>query len=61
VPVADLRLALARAVGSGFVYYGATELLLFLRIDDPLEAAPVHFFGGMWGLFCIGALRLDAP
>ncbi len=36
------------------MYYAARELLLCLRIDDPLEAAPVHFFGGMWGLFCIG-------
>lgn len=47
-------------VGGGFVYYAARELLLCLRIDDPLEAAPVHFFGGMWGLLCIGFFAQQA-
>ena len=25
-----------------------------LRIDDPVDAAPVHFFCGMWGIIATG-------
>ncbi|KAJ9526932.1 hypothetical protein QJQ45_025361 [Haematococcus lacustris] len=31
-------------------------LFLKLRIDDPLCAAPMHGFGGMWGVFFTGLL-----
>ena len=36
----------------GVVYTFSSKLLLTLQIDDPLGAAPVHFFTGAWG--CIG-------
>jgi len=39
-----------------FVYVGATKLLLKLRIDDPLEAAPLHGFTGAWGVIFPGLL-----
>jgi Amt family ammonium transporter len=29
---------------------------LKLKIDDPLCAAPMHGFAGMWGLLCVGFL-----
>jgi ammonium transporter, Amt family len=35
-------------------YLGGVLLLEFYRIDDPLEVAPVHFAGGVWGLFAVG-------
>ncbi len=36
------------------MYILSSQLLLLLQIDDPLDAAPIHFFSGMWGLFSIG-------
>jgi len=38
----------------GFVYYGSSTLLKKLQIDDPLDAAPVHFFCGIWGVLSVG-------
>jgi len=37
-------------------YVGASMLLKRLKIDDPLDAAPVHFFGGMYSLLMTGLL-----
>ena len=37
-----------------FVYYGSSQLLLKLKIDDPLDASPVHFFCGAWGVIAGG-------
>ena len=25
-----------------------------LKVDDPVSAVPVHFFGGIWGLIAVG-------
>eukprot|EP01062_Namystynia_karyoxenos_P011735 TRINITY_DN14216_c1_g2_i2.p1 TRINITY_DN14216_c1_g2~~TRINITY_DN14216_c1_g2_i2.p1 ORF type:complete len:573 (+),score=248.18 TRINITY_DN14216_c1_g2_i2:96-1721(+) len=36
------------------VYYGAAKLLLVLRIDDPLNAWPVHGACGVWGCLSVG-------
>lgn len=36
------------------IYMGSARLLLHLRIDDPLDASPVHFFCGAWGVFSSG-------
>lgn len=38
----------------GAVYYGASKMLLMLKIDDPLDASPVHFFCGAWGVIATG-------
>lgn len=38
----------------GMVYYLSSQLLQKLRIDDPLEASPVHFFCGCWGVLAAG-------
>jgi Amt family ammonium transporter len=40
--------------------------LEYLRIDDPIGAVPVHFFGGIWGtlslgLFAAGKYFLPTP
>ena len=40
--------------GAAFVYVGTLVFLEFYRIDDPLESIPVHFSGGVWGLFATG-------
>ena len=33
-----------------FVYTGGSLLLVKLEIDDAVNAAPVHYFAGAWGL-----------
>ena len=43
---------------AGVWYVAAVGLLEFYRIDDPLEAVPVHFAGGIWGLFATGFFNL---
>lgn len=39
---------------AGWVYLFASKLLIKLRIDDAVDAIPVHFFNGMWGLIAVG-------
>lgn len=41
-------------LGGGLVVILATDLLEYLRIDDPIGAVPVHFFGGIWGTLALG-------
>jgi Amt family ammonium transporter len=48
-PVVEGWAAVVIGFIGGFVYYGSSKLLLKLKIDDPLDASPVHFFCGMWG------------
>lgn len=43
---------------AAFWYVAAAGLLEFYHIDDPLEAIPVHFAGGIWGLFATGFFNL---
>jgi len=38
---------------SGLVYVFSSKLLVMLKIDDAVDAVPVHFFCGIWG--CIAA------
>ena len=38
----------------GSVAIGADALLKWLKVDDPVGAAAVHFFGGMWGVLAVG-------
>jgi Amt family ammonium transporter len=37
-----------------FVYYGASKLMLKLKIDDPLDAFAVHGACGFWGVLAVG-------
>ncbi|EKX44052.1 ammonium transporter [Guillardia theta CCMP2712] len=45
---------------SAWIYYGASKLLLKLRIDDPLDAFPIHGACGFWGLLATGIFCTDA-
>jgi hypothetical protein len=38
------------------IFEAVCTLFLKLRIDDPLSAAPMHGFGGMWGAVITGLL-----
>lgn len=44
---------------SGMVYVFSSKLLVKLKIDDAVDAIPVHFFNGIWG--CIATGLLAAP
>jgi Amt family ammonium transporter len=41
------------AIG-GWVYIGFSKLLIKLRIDDAVDAIPVHFANGFWGVLAVG-------
>jgi len=53
-PVVEPYGAFFIGVIGGFVYYGTSSMLKKMRIDDPLDASPVHFFCGMWGVVSVG-------
>eukprot|EP00227_Mantoniella_beaufortii_P007662 CAMPEP_0197592266 /NCGR_PEP_ID=MMETSP1326-20131121/14999_1 /TAXON_ID=1155430 /ORGANISM="Genus nov. species nov., Strain RCC2288" /LENGTH=459 /DNA_ID=CAMNT_0043157949 /DNA_START=67 /DNA_END=1446 /DNA_ORIENTATION=- len=53
-PVVDAWAAVIIGFIGGFVYYGSSRLLMKLKIDDPLDASPVHFFCGAWGVIAGG-------
>ncbi|KAI3431805.1 hypothetical protein D9Q98_010558 [Chlorella vulgaris] len=38
----------------GLVYSASSRLLVRLKVDDPVDAAPVHFFCGAWGVLSVG-------
>ncbi|OSX77964.1 hypothetical protein BU14_0126s0003 [Porphyra umbilicalis] len=46
--------AVVIGIVGALVYIGAAMLLLLLKIDDPLEAFPIHGAVGVWGAFAVG-------
>ena len=46
--------AVVVGVSAQGIFFGLSRLLERFRIDDPLEAAPLHFGAGMWGLIMVG-------
>ncbi|CAM9777356.1 unnamed protein product [Ectocarpus fasciculatus] len=43
--------AMVIGIISGFVYTYSSKLLVMLKIDDVVDAIPVHCFCGAWGVF----------
>ncbi len=41
---------------AGLLYIGGTNLLVKLRLDDAVDAIPVHMVNGIWGLIAVGLL-----
>jgi len=41
---------------AGVLYLMSSRCLVALRIDDAVDAIPVHFVNGMWGLISVGLL-----
>lgn len=41
--------AVVAGIIGGFVYFGASNLMKMMLVDDPLDAVAVHLFCGMWG------------
>lgn len=52
--------AIAIGAVGGLVYYFTSLGLKKLRIDDPLDASPVHFFSGFWGVVSVGFFATPA-
>lgn len=46
------------AIGA-LVYIGAASLLIKMRIDDPLEAFPIHGACGLWGVIAAGLFNVE--
>lgn len=46
--------ALVIGMVAGWVYVFSSKLLVCLKIDDAVDAIPVHFFNGMWGCIATG-------
>eukprot|EP00045_Choanoeca_perplexa_P010253 m.103125 g.103125 ORF g.103125 m.103125 type:complete len:639 (+) comp15212_c0_seq1:150-2066(+) len=44
---------------AGLVYYFATKLIARLKIDDALDAIPVHGAGGLWGVLAEALFNQD--
>ena len=46
----------AVVIGSiaGVIYLFGTHFLVKLRLDDAVDAIPVHMFNGLWGLISVG-------
>mmetsp|Transcript_24608 Transcript_24608/g.49847 ORF Transcript_24608/g.49847 Transcript_24608/m.49847 type:complete len:451 (-) Transcript_24608:195-1547(-) len=39
---------------AGLLYLLSSELLVKFRIDDAVDAIPVHLFNGLWGMLAVG-------
>lgn len=39
---------------AGWIYLAASALILRFKIDDAVDAIPVHMFGGAWGVLATG-------
>ncbi|GLI71066.1 hypothetical protein VaNZ11_015983 [Volvox africanus] len=48
--------ALVAGLTGALVFEAVCAVLLRLRVDDPLSAAPMHAFGGAWGVLLVGLL-----
>jgi len=45
--------AIIIGVVGGLLYYGFSQLMIMLKIDDPLDAAAVHGCCGFWGVISV--------
>lgn len=39
---------------AGLIYLGGSDFLIRLKIDDAVDAIPVHMFNGIWGIIATG-------
>lgn len=51
--------AIVIGVIGGLVYIFSSRLLKCLKIDDPLDASPIHGFCGFWGVLAVGIFGTD--
>lgn len=46
--------AVVIGIVGGLVYYGFSKFLIKMKIDDAVDAIPVHFANGAWGVIAVG-------
>ena len=46
--------AIVIGIISGFVYIGFSKFLIKMKVDDAVDAVPVHFACGIWGVLAVG-------
>lgn len=52
--------AAVTGVGAGILYMVGSRGLVMLRLDDAVDAIPVHFVNGAWGLMSVGLFASPA-
>ena len=57
----DTWAAVVIGLVAGVLVVLATFALEKMKIDDPVGAAPVHFFNGMWGVIAVGIFANGNP
>ena len=50
----DTWAAVVIGIIAGWVYLAGSKLLIHFRIDDAVDAIPVHMVGGAWGVLATG-------
>ena len=45
----DVWVSIIIGLVAGAVYVGASKMLIIFRVDDVVDAIPIHLFGGIWG------------
>jgi Amt family ammonium transporter len=58
--VVDPWAAAVIGIIGALIYIGASNLLKKLKIDDPLDAFPIHGCCGFWGVLAVGIFSSDA-
>jgi len=46
--------AVAAGIVGGILYCLLSDALVYFKIDDPLDASPIHLGCGLWGLIAVG-------
>ena len=41
---------------AGVLYLWSSDMLIFFKLDDVVDAVPVHFVSGVWGCLVVGLL-----
>lgn len=52
--------ACATGVIGALIFMASSKLMVRLKIDDPLDACPIHGFCGAWGALAVGVFGTDA-
>eukprot|EP00588_Corethron_pennatum_P001161 CAMPEP_0194291848 /NCGR_PEP_ID=MMETSP0169-20130528/44338_1 /TAXON_ID=218684 /ORGANISM="Corethron pennatum, Strain L29A3" /LENGTH=478 /DNA_ID=CAMNT_0039039851 /DNA_START=5 /DNA_END=1444 /DNA_ORIENTATION=+ len=54
--VIEPPLSIVVGIVAGLIYCGSSSLLVKYKIDDVVDAIPVHLFCGIWGVLSVGLL-----
>ena len=56
----DTWAAVVIGIAAGWFYLLGSKLLIIFRIDDAVDAIPVHMVGGAWGVIATGLFTTQA-